>query len=129
VSAPDGGQLSGRAAGDIAAGLTELAELINFRVGAWDDFGYADPPALECATIPPLGERSAEAIRAGHQAIEAIDELTRKLYTLREQLVSELRQDSDIRGARLDAMLAERRPDQRAAALAQRMSRKSGGDL
>ena len=97
------------AAEDIAAGLAELAELINFRVGAWHDFGYAAPPAPECKAIPPLGERSAEAIKAGHLAIDAIDELTRKLYTLRSQLVGELRQDEDVRAARVDAMLAGRR--------------------
>lgn len=107
--APDGGQLSGRAAGDIAAGLAELAGLINFRVGAWHDFGYATPPAPECKAIPPLGERSAEAIRAGHLAIEAIDELTGKLDALRAQLARELRQDEDIRAVRVDAMLAGHR--------------------
>jgi len=94
---------------DIAGGLAELADLINFRVGAWHDFGYATPPAPECKAIPPLGERSAEAIGNGHGAIEAIDQLARQLYVLREQLVSELREDSDIRAARVDAMLAERR--------------------
>jgi hypothetical protein len=113
---------------DIAAGLAELADLINFLVGAWHGFGYAAPPSPDCQPIPPLGERSADAIKGGHGAIEAIDELARKLYALRNQLVGELRKDSDIRGARVDAMLAEhraaRRPDQRASALAARMSRK-----
>jgi len=104
----------------IEYGIEELAGLINFRVGAWHDFGYADPPAPECKAIPPLGERSAEAIKAGHAAIETIDELTRQLYVLREQLVGELRQDEDIRAVRVDAMLdAQRRPDQR-------MSRRDG---
>ena len=127
MSAPDGGQPSGRPAGDIAAGLGELADLINGRVAAWQDFGYANPPAPDCKPVPPLGERSANAIYNGHQAVRDIDEMTRQLYALREQLVGELREDSDIRAARVDAMLAARRPDQRAAALAQRMSRKSGG--
>ena len=94
---------------DSAPGLTELAGLITFRVGAWHDFGYETPPAPECKPIPPLGERSAQAINAGHEAIEAIDELTRQLYALREQLVSELRQDEDLRAERVDAMLAESR--------------------
>jgi hypothetical protein len=96
---------------DIAAGLAELADLINFHLAGWRDFGYAVPPAPECKAIPPLGQRSAEAIRNGHSAIETIDELTRQLYALREQLVSELREDSDIRAARVDALLAERAGD------------------
>ncbi|HEY1323219.1 MAG TPA: hypothetical protein VGF32_23375 [Streptosporangiaceae bacterium] len=95
-------------AGDFPHDIADLAELINFRVGAWHDFGYENPTAPGCATIPPLGERSAEAITAGHEAIEAIDELTRQLYALRSQLAGELRQDADIRAARVDAMLAAR---------------------
>lgn len=51
-------------------GLEELAGLIHFRVGAWHDFGYEDPPAPDCATIPPLGERSAAAVNAGYEARE-----------------------------------------------------------
>jgi hypothetical protein len=93
---------------DSTAGLEELAGLINFRVGAWQDFGYAEPPAPGCAAIPPLGERSAQAIRAGHEAVEDIDRLIARLHQVRAQLVSELRQDEDIRAARVDAMLAER---------------------
>lgn len=96
---------------DFAHGLEELAGLVNFQVGAWHDFGYETPPAPECKRIPPLGERSAEAIKAGHAAIKTIDELTRQLYALREHLVGELRQDSDVRGARVDAMLAARPAD------------------
>ena len=91
-----------------AAGLEELAGLINFRVGAWQDFGYAEPPTPDCATIPPLGERSAKAIEAGHEAIKDIDQLIARLHQVRAQLVSELRQDEDIRAARVDAMLADR---------------------
>ena len=92
-----------------AAGLEELAGLINFRVGAWQDFGYAEPSAPGCATIPPLGERSAKAIEAGHEAVKDIDQLIARLHQVRARLVSELRQDEDIRAARVDAMLAERR--------------------
>ena len=61
--------------------------------------------------IPPLGERSAEAIKAGHEAIEAIDELIRQLHVLRSQLVGELRQDEDVHAARADAMLARLRQE------------------
>jgi hypothetical protein len=96
---------------DLAAGLEELAGLINFRVGAWHDFGYETPPTPECKAIPPLGERSAEAIKGGHAAIEAIDEMCRQLYALRSQLVGELRQDEDVRAARVDAMLARSRQE------------------
>jgi hypothetical protein len=94
---------------DFSHGIEELAGLINFRVGAWHDLGYETPPTPDCKPIPPLGERSAEAIQAGHAAIETIDELTRQLYALRSQLVDELRQDEDIRAGRVDAMLARLR--------------------
>ena len=88
-----------------------LAELINFRVGAWHGFGYETPPAPECKSIPPLGERSAEAVKAGHQAIKAIDDLIGQLHALRSQLVGELRQDEDLRAGHVDAMLARRRQE------------------
>jgi hypothetical protein len=93
---------------ETGAGLEELAGLINFRLGAWQDFGYAEPPTPDCATIPPLGERSAKAIEAGHEAIKDIDQLIAQLHQVRAQLVSELRQDEDVRAARVDALLAER---------------------
>lgn len=120
---------------DFSHGIEELAGLINFRVGAWQDFGYENPPDSKCedcphgrtahltrapsrpepyycsacgcrqyrgahyATIPPLGQRSANAIKAGHEAIRDIDQLIARLHRLREQLVGELRQDEDIRMA------------------------------
>lgn len=94
---------------DYASGLADLAGQISFSVAAWHEFGYETPPAPECKAVPPLGERSAEAVTAGHAAIAEIDQLTRQLCRLREQLVGELRQDSDLRAARVDAMLARRR--------------------
>lgn len=94
---------------DLSHGLEEMAGLITFRVGGWHDFGYADPPTPECKAIPPLGRRSADAIRAGHDAIEAIDDLCRQLYGLRAQLMGELREDEDMRAVRVDRMLAEAR--------------------
>jgi hypothetical protein len=106
--AADGAAVS---APDFSRGLEELAGLINFQVGAWHDFGYEVPPAPECKPVPPLGERSAEAIKAGHEAVKAIDDLTRQLYGLREQLVGELRQDEDLRAERVDAMLARLRQE------------------
>jgi hypothetical protein len=79
--------------------LEEMAGLIRFRVGAWEEFGYENPPTPESALIPPLGKRSAEAIRAGHGAIQEIDRLIARLHEVRARLVSELRQDEDIRMA------------------------------
>ena len=97
-------------------GIEEAVGLLNFRIGAWHDFGYVTPPTPGCKTIPPLGERSAEAIKAGHGAVEVIDEIVRGLYRLREQLVSELRADEDIRAGRVEAMLAEYRARREAEA-------------
>lgn len=91
---------------DYSLGLEEQAGLISFRIGAWHDFGYEKPPTPECYTIPPLGERSANAIKAGHDAVKDIDDLLRQLHNLRGQLVAELRADEDIRARRVDAMLA-----------------------
>jgi hypothetical protein len=87
-------------AGPQTSGLAELVDLINLHVGAWEHFGYADPPSPGCAVIPPLGERSASAIKAGHEAIADIDRLLAQLYGIREQLVGQLRRDEDIRMAR-----------------------------
>jgi hypothetical protein len=94
---------------DLSYGLEELAGLISYRVGGWHDFGYETPPAPGCKTIPPLGERSPEAIKSAHAAIKEIDELTAQLHALRQQLAGELRADEDARAARVDAMLAARR--------------------
>ena len=100
---------AGAGLNDATLGLEELAGLINFRVGAWQDFGYAEPPTPDCATIPPLGERSAKAIEAGHEAIKDMDQLIAQLHQVRAQFVSELRQDEDIRAARVDTLLADRK--------------------
>lgn len=80
--------------------LEEMAGLIHFRVGAWQDFGYEQPPTPQSATIPPLGDRSVNAVKAGHEAIKDIDRLIARLHQVRAQLVSELRRDEDIRMAR-----------------------------
>jgi hypothetical protein len=77
--------------------LEEMAGLIHFHVGAWQDFGYESPPTPESALIPPLGERSAQAIRAGHGAVKEIDRLIARLHQVRAQLVTELRLVVDIR--------------------------------
>jgi hypothetical protein len=96
---------------DLSHGIEELAALIYFHIGAWHDFGYENPPAPDCKTIPPLGERSDEAIRAAHAAVKEIDKLAGQLLKLREQLVTELRQNEDIRGGKTrDEAVADRRP-------------------
>lgn len=100
---------------DAAAGLEELAGLIWFRIGSWQDFGYANPPAPECKAIPPLGERSAAAITAGHEAIRDIDQLIAQLHRVCALLAAELRQNEDILGARIDAMLAREKVPEVAA--------------
>jgi hypothetical protein len=87
-------------------GVEDAAGLLALRVAEWHDFGYAAPPAPHCKPIPPLGERSAEAIKAGHGAIEVIDEIIRDLYRLRDQLVTELRTNEDMRGRRPVSALA-----------------------
>jgi hypothetical protein len=56
-----------------------------------------DPAGAALQDDPPLGERSAEAIKGGHGAMEVIDEIVRDLHRLREQLVDELRADQDVR--------------------------------
>ena len=80
--------------------LEELARVVGFHVAAWHEFGYENPPTPESAAIPPLGERSATAIKAGHDAVKDIDRLMARLHEIRERLVGELRQDEDIRRAR-----------------------------
>jgi len=84
--------------------LAALAEEIAGLIGAWEEFGYPPPlPAPDCAPIPALGDRRGPAITAGHEAIAAIDKLTRELHATRARLAGELRQNSDILMARLDA--------------------------
>jgi hypothetical protein len=87
-------------------GIEDAAGLLAFRIAAWNGFGYTAPEPGQTA-IPPLGERNAEAIKAGGGAIEVIDEIVRDLHKLRDQLITELRTDSDVRGRRVDAWIAE----------------------
>jgi hypothetical protein len=87
---------------DLSIGLAEQAQLIQWHVGVWHDLGYPEPlPSPDCHPIPPLGERPVAAIKGGCDAVKDIDEMIRQLYALREQLVSELRQDDDLRAARV----------------------------
>ena len=93
---------------DLSVGLIEQAELIQWYIGVWHDLGYPEPlPTPDCRPIPPLGHRPAGAIEGGHEAIADIDKMSRQLYAIREQLVGELRQDQDIRMARVDKLLGE----------------------
>jgi hypothetical protein len=86
---------------DLSIGLAEQAGLIYWHVGVWHDLGYPEPlPSPDCHPIPPLGERPAAAIKGGHDAIEDIDEMIRRLHDLRARLVRELREDEEIRMAR-----------------------------
>ena len=89
----------------LAAGLAESAELLAFQIGRWEHLEYPE-------NVPPLGQRNANAIEAGHAAIDTIDKMTRSLHELRSQLVGELRKDADIRNERIDRMLAEYRDAQ-----------------
>jgi hypothetical protein len=88
--------------------LLDAGELLGVRIGAWNHFGYAAPESGQAA-IPPLGERSAAAVTAGYAAVEAIDQLTRQLYALRQQLTGELRANQDAVMASSDARLAKAR--------------------
>lgn len=89
---------------DLSYGIEEAGAVIQGLVGAWHDFGYETPPGPgPYKLIPPLGERSADAIRAGHRAVDEIDKLTRQLSQLREQLTGELRRNADLVMGRLDA--------------------------
>lgn len=89
--------------GDWSVGeLEELTGLIGVEVAAWNHMEYPE-------NVPAAGEHNAEAIKAGHGAVEAIDELLRGLHVLRSQLIDELRADADVRAVKVDAMLAEAR--------------------
>jgi hypothetical protein len=88
--------------------LEDLVGLIAVRVGIWNDNGYPEPLPFEGAhPVPPLGQRSADNIKAAQGAVEAIDELTRDLHALRAQIVTEIRADQDARTARVDAVPTE----------------------
>ena len=96
--------------------LLDDVSLLGVRVGAWNHFGHPAPEEGQAA-IPPLGERNAQAIANGHGAIKVIDEIIRDLHALRSQRITELRTDEDVRGRRVDAMLAEARARREGGAL------------
>jgi hypothetical protein len=96
------------------SGIEDAVGLLSLRIAEWHDFGYVTPPAPHCKTIPPLGERSAEAIKGAHGATEVIDEIVRDLHRLREQLIGELCANEDALNARVGCTLAEYRARQEA---------------
>jgi hypothetical protein len=91
---------------DLAAGTAESAELLALQIGQWERLEYPE-------NVPPLGRRNADAIVAGHAAIRTIDKMIRSLHELHGQLISELRQDEDIRAERVDRLIAEFREGER----------------
>jgi hypothetical protein len=93
--------MCGMSTPDLPQGLEDLTGLIRFRVAVWNELGYENPPSPDCNPVPPLGRRSAEAIKAGYEAIKEIDDLIAQARALRAQLARELRQDDEIRAARL----------------------------
>jgi hypothetical protein len=77
-------------------GIEDVAGLLAVRIAIWNDTGYPEPLPFEGAhPIPPLGQRSADNIKAGHGAVEVIDEIVRDLYRLRDQVITELRTDEE----------------------------------
>lgn len=54
---------------------------------------------------------AAAAVRAGHEAIGALDAMLRTLYTARGRLLRELHQDENETAARVDATLATQRAE------------------
>lgn len=47
--------------------------------------------------------------QAANTAMDSIDGLLRELHALRQVMLTEIRQHDDVRNARVDALLAERR--------------------
>lgn len=92
------------------SGIIDEAATLYWFVCAWNDLGYGGPPAPASKRIPPPGERSAHAIRSGHEAVQQIDKIISELHQLRGQLITEIRADQDARAKRIDKMLAERPP-------------------
>jgi hypothetical protein len=45
-------------------GIEDAADLLNFRIATWHDFGHTTPPTPDCKTIPPLGWRASTSTRA-----------------------------------------------------------------
>jgi len=113
-----------RAVGYLADPLDDELGLMNVNLAVWiaRDDSKAD----------------AAVVRAGNQVVDSIDAMLARLHQLRARMVSERREDQDLAVVRADellertdALLQERRPsrpDQRAAALAARMTRKAAAD-
>ena len=55
-------------------------------------------------------EPDARARRAANDAVDAIDAALRDLHTIRQELISEIRQADDASAERADALLARKPP-------------------
>ena len=55
------------------------------------------------------GKAQPEVRRAANTAMDTIDAMLRELHVMRSRLVGEIRDNDDIRNARVDAMLAKAR--------------------
>jgi hypothetical protein len=86
--------------------LNDAAGLLAVRIGVWNHFGYANPEPGQ-AGIPPLGQRGAESITAGHGAIDVIDQIISDLHRLRSQLADELLGDAEARAARVEGCICQ----------------------
>jgi len=78
--------------------LEDKAGLLGVRVAAWNHMKYPED-------VPAAGQHDAGAIRAGHGAIDVIDEMIRDLHALRNHMIGELRADQDARMARSAELL------------------------
>ena len=81
---------------DAAGQLAGLAADLGVLIARW-------------GTDTAAGEREPDAIRAGHAAVEAIDDMLRELHRARHKLTAAIRADQDATAAQVDAMLAEAR--------------------
>lgn len=97
---------------DVSSAILNAAGDIGIHLALWSARDASKPDAV--------------ARRAANEAMDAVDRALGELYRLRERLVSDIRASDDATAARADALLAAGRRDQRAAALAARMSRKDG---
>jgi hypothetical protein len=84
--------------------LEDQVGLLAIRIGAWNHMKYPEE-------VPAAGQHDAEAIKAGHGAVDVIDEIIRDLHALRSHLIGELRADEDAHMARSAELLRQIRKD------------------
>lgn len=83
--------------------------------GETADMLRADVDAL-CADLDVWADRDdsrpqADVTKAGHDAVDRLDRITRDLYAIRSRLVGEIRTSQDAAAARTDALLARLRAE------------------